>query len=159
VTAYIVLLFVVGALLLAAEVFLPGGVAGVIGGLALLAGATLTFSEFGGGAGTLATLAGLTLVGVMLYAELIWLPRTKVGRTLIVGATIEGQSHPPLAQADEVVGKPATALTPLSPSGLVDVGGKRYEAYCRSGHADRGSSLTVVGLDSFRLVVSENKNS
>lgn len=154
----IVLLFVTGALLLTAEIFLPGAIAGIVGGCALLAGAVLAFVDYGSGIGGLATLGAVALVGVMLYVELVWLPRTRFGRALVVQATVGGQSQPPVASAD-VIGKTATALTTLAPSGVVEIAGQRYEAYCRSGHAVRGALLTVVGLDTFRVIVSDPKSS
>lgn len=152
----ILLLFTTGALLLAAEVFLPGGIAGIIGGCALLLGSILAFVDYGAGVGSLATLAALVLVGLMIYVEVVWLPRSRLGRGLVVDATISGQSQPPPASA-EVIGQPAIALTTLAPSGFIEVAGKRYEAFCRSGMVARGTTLKVVGLDNFRLIVSENK--
>jgi membrane-bound serine protease (ClpP class) len=153
----IVLLFVTGILLLAAEVVLPGGLAGIIGGIALLIGSALTFSEYGAGSGTLATIGALLVVGVMLYIELVWLPRSRFGRDLVVQSTVGGEQAPVASAA--VIGKPAKALTTLAPSGFVDIEGTRYEAYCRSGHAMRGAALTVVDVDNFRVVVSESKSS
>ena len=153
----IVLLFLAGSLLLAAEVVQPGAIAGVIGGCALAFGSVLAFFEYGPGLGSLATGAALLLLGAMLYAELIWLPRTKLGRAMVVDATVSGQSQPPLASG-EVVGQVATALTTLAPSGFVEVAGRRYEAFCRSGLAARGAALKVVGVDNFRLVVSETNS-
>ncbi|MDO8540235.1 MAG: NfeD family protein [Opitutaceae bacterium] len=155
----IVLLFIVGTLLLAGEILLPGGIAGTIGGAALLAGCWLAFSTYGSSIGTVATLAACALVALTLYLELVWLPRTKMGRTMVVEATIDSRSQPPPADAAMVVGQPAVALTTLAPSGYVSVGGKQYEAYCRSGHAARGANLSVVGVDNFQLIVSEIKNS
>ena len=152
----IALLFISGTLLLAAEVMLPGAIAGIIGGVALALGSVLSFMEYGAGIGSLATLAALLLLGAMLYAELVWLPRTKMGRALVVEAVVDAKSQPPVA-SDDVVGQSATALTTLAPSGFVEIAGRRYEAFCRSGHAVRGAALTVVGLDNFRLIVSENK--
>jgi membrane-bound serine protease (ClpP class) len=152
----IMLLFITGALLLVAEVMLPGGIAGLIGTGALLAASIITFMEFGAGTGVMATFAALLLVGAMFYAELVWLPRSKFGRDLVVQATIGGQ--PPPIAAESVIGKTATALTTLAPSGFVDIEGKRYEAYCRSGHVTRGAQLTVVEIDNFRVVVSHPKS-
>ena len=153
----IVLLFLTGALLLAAEVMLPGAIAGIIGGVALMLGSALAYLEYGVTVGSVATLAALLLVGAMLYAELVWLPRTKVGRAMVVEATVSGQSQPPPASR-EVIGQPATALTMLAPSGFVEIAGKRYEAFCRTGLVARGTQLTVVGVDNFRLIVSEKQN-
>jgi membrane-bound ClpP family serine protease len=152
----IVLLFVVGALLLAAEVFLPGAIAGIIGGCALLLGSILAFVDYGSGIGSLATIGALALLGLMVYAEVVWLPRSRFGRGLVVEATISGQSQPPPASAD-VIGQTAIALTTLAPTGMIEVAGKRYEGFCRSGMVARGTTLKVIGLDNFRLIVSENK--
>lgn len=152
----IILLFVTGTLLLAAEIFLPGAIAGIIGGVALAAGSVMAFTEYGPGIGLLATLAAFALLGTMLYLELVWLPRSRVGKALVVQSAVDGVSQPPVA-SDAIVGAAATALTPLAPSGFVEIDGRRYEAFCRSGHATRGAALTVVGLDNFRLIVSESK--
>jgi membrane-bound ClpP family serine protease len=151
----IVLLFLTGALLLAAEVFLPGAIAGIVGGLALLAGSILAFVNFGVTVGALASLGALLLVGVMLYVELVWLPKTRFGRRMVVEATVDAQAT--TAPARTIVGKSASALTTLAPTGFVSVDGKRYEAFSRSGLAERGSTLTVVDVDNFRLIVSESK--
>jgi membrane-bound ClpP family serine protease len=151
------ILFFVGTTLLAAEVFLPGGVAGFLGGIALAGGAGIAFSEFGVSGGAWASIAALLLLGVMLYLELVWLPRTRMGRAMVVEATVSGQSQPVPGSA-ELVGQPAVALTALVPSGVVEIAGRRYEAFCRSGHAARGAPLTVQGFDNFRLIVSESKS-
>ena len=151
----IILLFMVGAMLLAAEIFLPGAVAGIIGGLALLAGSLLSFREFGFNGGMLASFGALLLVGLMLYLELVLLPKTSVGKRLIVQSTVSATSQPPPATA-ELVGRAAVALTTLAPSGYVEVEGRRYEAFCRSGLVQKGTELRVVGLDNFRIIVTRN---
>ena len=52
------------------------------------------------------------------------------------------------------MGKEASALTILAPSGYVLVAGQRYEAFCQTGHAALGSILRVTGVDNFRLNVA-----
>lgn len=151
----IIILFIIGALLLAAEVLLPGAIAGILGGLALLVGSILSFGEFGFTGGVAASGAALALVALMLYLELVVLPKTAVGRKMVVEATVDATSQPPLATLAAVLDQPAEALTPLAPSGYVLVAGHRYEAFCRSGHAAKGAVLRVVGLDNFRLIVTQ----
>lgn len=151
----IILLFVVGALLLTAEIFLPGAVAGIIGGIALAVGSLLSFREFGFNGGLIASLGALALVGLMLYLELVVLPKTSFGKRMVVQSTVSATSQPPPAAAD-VIGRAAVALTTLSPSGYVDVDGRRYEAFCRAGHVPKGTELRVVGLDNFRIIVSKS---
>ena len=153
----LVILFIVGAMLLAAEVFVPGGILGIIAGVALLAGVILAFVEHGSGGGWLAVAAAIGLVVFTLWIEFVILPKTRIGRRLFLEAEIKAASQPELAERDEVVGQPGVANTTLAPSGYVTVAGKRYEAYSRSGLIAKGESLEVVGLDNFRLIVQKTK--
>jgi membrane-bound ClpP family serine protease len=77
-----------------------------------------------------------------------------MGKGLVVESTSGSSSQPPVAP-EAVIGKPATAVTILAPSGYVLVEGRRFEAFCRSGHADRGDALSVIGVDNFRLIVTK----
>jgi len=151
----IILLFLLGIVLLAFEVFVPGAVLGIMGGVAMLVGCIVAFNIFGATGGTLATVLALAILGLALYVELVLLPKTRFGKKMLVQSTVDGTSQPPLATAEAVVGKPAMALTPLTPSGYVEIEGRRYEAFSRSGHASKGEALRVVGLDNFRLIVSK----
>lgn len=150
----ILLLFLIGVLLLAGEVFVPGAILGIIGALCMMVGCVLSFTNFGMAGGLFATGVAVVLLGLMLYIELIWLPKTRVGKKLIVQSTVSTTSQPPLAELQAVVGKDAEAITPLVPSGYVLVEGRRYEGFSQSGHAPKGARLRVIGLDNFRLILT-----
>jgi membrane-bound ClpP family serine protease len=151
----IVLLFLVGVALLAADVFVSSFLLAILGGVVMLAGCGIAYQDFGVFGALEAGAVALALLGATVYAELVLLPKTRFGRGLVVHSTSGDATQPPLASAD-VVGKPAVALTTLAPSGYVLVEERRYEAFCRSGHAAKGAALRVVGLDNFRLIVSKN---
>lgn len=150
----IILLFVLGVLLLAGEVFTPGMIMGMCGAVCMAAGSILAFARLGASGGTLATAVSLGLLGLTLYLELVWLPRSRLGRNLVVRSAVDHTSQPPLADP-AVVGQSAEAMTPLVPSGFVLVAGRRYEAFSRDGHVPVGAALRVVGLDNFRLIVTK----
>jgi membrane-bound serine protease (ClpP class) len=152
----IVALFIVGAVLLAAEVFVPGAILGIFAALALLAGVVLSFLDYGSQGGWIAIAAALALAGLTLWFEFKILPKTALGRRLFLKAEIAGTSQPPLAETGTVVGQDGVADTTLAPTGYVTVAGKRYEAYSRSGLIAKGETLRVVGLDNFRLIVQKN---
>jgi len=151
----ILLLFVMGVILLAGEVFVPGAVLGIIGALLMAVGCVLSFQQLGSAGGLAATSIAVALLMLTLYVELVWLPKTRLGRKLIVQSTVDATSQPPVADKAAVVGKMAEAVTPLVPSGYVLVDGRRYEAYSQSGHIDKGAQLRVAGLDAFRLIVTK----
>lgn len=150
----VIILLAIGVLLLAVELVVPGAIIGTIGALAMLAGVLVAFGEFGVRGGLL-TLGGVIVVlSAVIYIELVWLPKSAIARWFSMSTTLEGQSQPPLATEDTVIGADAVAETVLSPSGYVRVAGRRYEAFCRDGYAPVGEALRVVSLDNFRLIVT-----
>jgi membrane-bound ClpP family serine protease len=151
----ILLLFLVGIALLAADVFASSFVLAIGGAASMAGGCVVAYHHFGAAAAGLAGLAAFALLGLTIYLELSVLPKTRLGRGLVVESTTGSTSQPPPPEASTVVGKPAEAVTTLAPSGYVTVEGRRYEAFCQTGHASKGSALLVVGVDNFRLIVSK----
>jgi membrane-bound serine protease (ClpP class) len=150
----ILLIFVVGILLLALDIFASSFVLAAIGGAVMLGGCVAAYDHFGLFGAGFAGLAAVLLLGATIYLELTILPKTRFGRGLIVHTT-SGTAQPPPAAAAAVVGRDASALTTLAPSGYVLVEGQRYEAFCQSGHAPMGAILRVIGVDNFRLIVAQ----
>lgn len=151
---FIILLFAAGAVLLALEVIVPGAILGIIGGIAMLVGVVVAFDQFGFQGGGLAAVAAVALIALTLYLEFVLLPRSRLAKTFSMTATVDGRSQPALADR-AVIGKRAVAVTPLTPSGVVELDGRRYEAFARSGHVPVGAQLDIIDLDNFRLVVSK----
>lgn len=152
----ILALYLVAMVFLFLEVFTPGPLFGILGGITLMIGIVVAFHYYGLMGGLLAVLGGMAASGATLYAELVWLPKTRFARKFSLAETSGSVSHPLPAKVEEVVGKEAEALTILAPSGYVMVAGKRYEAFSQSGHMEKGARMRVVGLDNFRLIVSKN---
>ena len=153
----IILLFALGILLIAVEVIIPGGILGSIGAVMMFIGCALSFRQFGTGGGIAAVVIGLALGGLALFIEFRMLPKTEIGRRAFLKSEITGVSAAFGDEARELIGKSAEALTMLSPSGYINIDGKRYEAFCQSGQAPAGTLLEVVGADNFRLIVSPTK--
>lgn len=151
----VILLFVLGLVFLFFEVFTPGPVFGILGGCTLVGGIVLAASNYGLRGGLVAGVAALAAVSGTLYAELVWLPKTRFAQRFAVRSTSGATINQVQADAAGVVGKSAEALTTLAPSGYVSVEGRRYEAFCPSGLVERGAQLRVTGLDNFRLIVTK----
>jgi membrane-bound ClpP family serine protease len=149
----ILVLYLLGLLLLVAEVLVPGGVIGTVGGILMFIGCVLAFVRSGTAGGMLALLAGSVLAVLAFYLEFRVLPKTRLGRRAFLTKEMTGVSAALGHDARNLIGKSAEALTLLSPSGYVRVDGRRYEAFCQSGQAPVGSALEVIGADSFRLIV------
>lgn len=151
----IILCFLLGLVLLGFEVFLPGAIMGIIGGVIMLVGCVIAFSRFGIDGGSIAVAVAVALVGLTFYLELVLLPKTRFGKKMFLTSAVTGTSQPPPAPAS-IVGRVAEALTTLSPSGYVRVDGKQYEAQSQDGLVPKGAVVKVVGIDQFTLKVAKH---
>jgi membrane-bound ClpP family serine protease len=151
----VALLFALGIVLLVFEVVVPGGILGLMGALAMLAGCAVAFHRFGAAEGGLAVGAALATLGAALYAEFVLLPKTRFGKKLFLHQAVDAKSQPPPADAAVVVGRFVETATTLAPSGYILLDGRRYEARSQSGLIAKGATVRVVGMDNFHLIVSQ----
>jgi len=149
--AIIISLVVAGLLLIAAEVFLPGMILGTIGFLCLVASVVLVYVEYGTAAGVVATfiVGGLSLVGFVVWLFLF--PRTFIGRRVMLKTRQEPDRT--AGEHRTLVGESGEALTPLRPSGMARIGGRRVDVTAVGEFLDQGSPLIVVAADGVRVAV------
>jgi membrane-bound serine protease (ClpP class) len=149
--ALIITLFVVGFLLLAAEVFLPGLIVGTIGLLCLVASVVLVFNDYGASAGMLAAfvVGGLTVTGFVVWLNIF--PRTFVGRRIMLFTRqVPGGS---VSDHQALVGESGEAITPLRPSGTARIAGKRVDVTAVGDFLEQGANLVVIAADGMRVAV------
>ena len=151
----ILLLFIFGIVLLVLDLFVPGIILSTAGTLAFLAGTARAFTEYGMGGGLVAFAIGAVLLTVALYIEYWVLPKTRIGKKFFLHAAVDGTSQAPLAQNSALSGREAVALTPLMPSGQIEIDGQRYEALSLDGHVAKGARLKVTGQQNFSLTVTK----
>ncbi|MEX1045755.1 MAG: NfeD family protein [Chthoniobacterales bacterium] len=147
----LIALFVVGFLLIAAEVFLPGLILGTIGFLCLVASVVVVYVQYGTAAGLIATfvVGGLSLVGFVVW--LFVFPHTFIGRRLML-RTRQPADHT-AAEHRTLVGESGEALTPLRPSGTARIGGKRVDVTAVGDFLESGAAIVVIAADGMRVVV------
>lgn len=151
----IVLLFLVGIVLIAAEVIVPGAILGTLGGLCMAAASVLSFFQFGNSGGFITLAIACAIGGLALFLEFRVLPKTKIGKRAFLTEQVDGVAAAFGKEARDLIGEAAEAVTLLSPSGYVLIKGRRYEAFCQSGQAPAGAALEVIGADNFRLIVTQ----
>ena len=151
----ILLLFVLGIVLLFLDLFVPGIILSVLGTLAFLAGTARAFQDFGMSGGLLAFGIGSALLVVALYIEYGLLPKTRYGKRFFLHSAVEGTSQTPAAETAALFGRECVALTPLMPTGQVEIDGRRREALSLDGHVAKGTRLMITGAQNFSLTVSK----
>jgi len=149
--ALIITLFVVGFLLLAAEVFLPGMIVGSVGLICLIASVVVVFNEYGAPAGFLAAfvVGGLTVAGIVVWLNVF--QHTFVGRRIMLFT--RQSSGEAAAENKTLIGETGEALTALRPSGTARLGGKRIDVTAVGEFLEPGASVVVVAADGMRVAV------
>ncbi len=150
----IVIFFVVGVLFIAAEVFLPGGIVGAIGGLVIIGGVVQAYSEFGAQGAFMAAIVAVLRLVAALYVEFKVLPNTRMGSRLFLKESVKAKTGYSQS-ADEIVGQICTTVTALGPTGFVMVKGKKLEAFSKSGFIEKNTEVRVTGRDNFRILVAK----
>lgn len=150
----ILLLFVLGIVLLALDLFMPGVLLSVIGALAILAGTGRAFSLFGIGGGLLAFGVGVVLLAIALYLEYAVLPKTRLGKKFFLNSVVSGTSQP-AAESATLTGREGVVVTPLVPTGQIEIDGRRHEAQSLDGRLAEGTRVKVTGAQNFSLTVKK----
>ena len=147
---FFILLFA-GLVLVGAEIFVPGGILGVMGGFALLGAIVCGFLAFPGLGGWIAV-GIIFLVGVAMVLWIKIFPRTRIGKTMTVSDHL-GDSKGTEPGIDELMGKDGTTLSELRPAGYADIDGHRVDVITRGGMLAKGERVRVIEVESNRVVV------
>jgi membrane-bound serine protease (ClpP class) len=103
----IILLFAIALVLFFFEVFVPGAVLGILGGILMAVGCGLAFAEYGLDGGAIAVVVAISLVALTLYIEFFVLPKTKFGKKLFLHTTVSAKSQEMPADPATVIGQRA----------------------------------------------------
>lgn len=169
-----ILVFLMGVTLLVIEIFfIPGTIIAGATGIVLIIGSLLwamadvwpsdsfslspdIFVEpiMNMTIGLIIALIGSTIV-------LKFLPRTSLWEKLVLSATVPSDTQADNTDSNQStlpgVGSRGVTITPLHPSGQVEINGKRFEAKCGPQTLSKGTAIEVTGYDQFELIVREKK--
>lgn len=145
-------LLITGVLLVGAEIYVPGGIVGVLGALALL-GAVVVGFFFGPGFGVISAVAIVILSSVGLYFWIHYFPRTSTGRKLALQEDGRlNKNDGPELQA--LIGLEGVAQSALRPSGVAIVGGRRLDVITAGVWIEPGTPVRVTAVQGHRIEVS-----
>lgn len=156
-----IILFAVGIVLLAAEVLvIPGfGIAGILGGAAILGGATLSmvgavasFSDVLEALGLVSL--SLILVGVAAWALLRHLPSSRrLAGVFLRESTSRETGYLSAPDRMDLIGKTGRAVTDLRPAGTAVIDEERVDVVTEGPWIEQGTEVRVVSAEGYRHVV------
>ncbi len=150
------ILSILGIALLITELFLPGfGVSGICGVLCLIAVSVIQFMTNNP---LTATLVTVVLGAILVIMVVLFMHSMKNGvlfrSPIVLKEKIEAEALTPASGSlEQLRGKTGTALTPLRPSGTVEIEGKRYSVVTDATFIDKGAEVTVVSVDGTKITV------
>ncbi|MCX7818345.1 MAG: hypothetical protein N2652_03925 [Kiritimatiellae bacterium] len=144
-------LILAGIVMLGLEIYVPGGVLGVLG-LLCLAGAVAIGFTLGPMVGWLSAAAVVLGTGIGVWVWIRWFPRTRAGQRLTL--TADGRDFKaPSAEWRALVGMTGEAVTDLRPAGIARIGGRRVDVTAEGTWIEAGRPVRVVAVDGVRIVV------
>lgn len=150
-----IILFAIGLLLLLAEVFLiPGfGLAGIGGAAAILASIFLTFGNMVQATYSILIALGLSIAGFFLLIRFI--PSTRAWRKFVLSTEQKKELGYTVGTKDlkRLTGKEGIAITPLRPSGIVEVNGKKLNALTLGEYVDSNTKIKIISVEGNKIVV------
>lgn len=157
-----IICLIVGLVMLLIEMFTPGvGIAGVTGIISLIAVAVM---QFGWGNSRVAFyIIAITLLVIIL--GMIWLVRSlqkgKLSKSfLVLNAQSDGESVPEISNAKQsLIGKSGVTITPLRPSGMAEIEGKRVDVLTAGAFIERGRTVVVIKAEGMHILVKEEADS
>ncbi|MGI5868880.1 MAG: NfeD family protein [Kiritimatiellia bacterium] len=149
-----ILLILAGAVLMALEIFVPGGVAGLFGALLILWAAFYALTTVGGVLGASLAVAAVIIGIALLFLVIRIFPKSFVGRNLSLDADLS-ESHAADAELSALVGAQGVATTLLRPAGFAEIGGKRVDVVTRGESIESGAAIKVIEVEGNRVVVAK----
>ena len=149
--ATILILVLVGILAIGMEFFLPGGILGVVGALALAGAVVLCFTTYGATVGLVAAaLAVLVVIGALTF-WLKYFQKFGPGKDLMLNASVKKDDS--LDRYQTFLNAEGVTKTSLKPAGKAQFGDQRLDVVAESGMVDVGAVVRVVKVEGSRVVV------
>lgn len=151
------ILFIVGLLLLIAEMFMPGfGIAGISGLVLLVLGIILTARTALEAVVMVVIL--ILLIAIVLAVILYSAKKGKLSKKLILwSAAKHEQGFTTSEDKSDLIGKEGVALTVLRPAGTGEFEGRRLDVVTDGSFVEQGTRIKIVRTEGRRIVVEPIK--
>lgn len=145
---------VTGLFLIAAEIFIPGGILGVLGSFFLFAAIVLSFSAFDTQTALLVSIGTIVLSGIIIGLAMKLFPKSRMGKGLILEK--DASRFKSADQTlDHLLDKKGITETPLSPAGIATIDNERVDVISESSWIDDGTPIHVIHIEGNVVTVRE----
>ncbi|MFL6978432.1 nodulation protein NfeD [Bacillus inaquosorum] len=150
-----VLLFIAGVILILLEIFLPGGIIGLLGLGAIIASLFLAAGSFTVMAVSLLIASAVSITAFILLTRVLG-KRMKFFKKLILNDSTNTESGYVSNQTrTDLMGKVGVTFTPLRPAGTVIIDDERLDVVSEGSFTEKDKKVKVIKVEGSRIVVRE----
>lgn len=150
-TEFFFIFIVTGLVLVGAEIFVPGGILGSLGAIALIGAVICGFLAFPD-YGAWIALGIILMVGVAFVLWIKIFPGTRIGKSMTLSKDL-ADSKGAEEGLGSLIGKEGVSSSVLRPSGFATISGKRIDVVTRGEMINSGEPVMVIEVESNRVVV------
>ncbi|MCJ7813987.1 MAG: ATP-dependent Clp protease proteolytic subunit [Candidatus Atribacteria bacterium] len=150
-----IVLFIIGLLLILVEIFIiPGfGLVGIGGIAAILASIFLTFGNIIQATYSILIALSVSVIGIFLLIK--YIPSTRTWRKFVLSTEQKKELGYTVGTRDlkRLIGKEGVAITPLRPSGIAEVNGKKIDVITQGEYIISNSKIKIISVEGNKIVV------
>ncbi|MBN8191008.1 nodulation protein NfeD [Bacillus sp. NTK074B] len=150
-----IILFVIGIILIVAEFFLPGGIAGGLGIGAILGSIMLAGGDMMQMGISLLIALLIAVATVIIFVKVFGKKMKFFNKIILKDSTSTESGYVSNANRLDLIGKEGVTKTPLRPSGTVIVEDERIDAVTEGGFIKAGEKVKIVKVEGSRIVVRD----
>ncbi|MBB4825764.1 membrane-bound serine protease (ClpP class) [Sporosarcina luteola] len=149
------ILFIIGVGLIIAEFFLAGGIAGVLGAVAIVVSIILAGGNPMYMAISVLIAIAIAVIGMVIIMKFFGKSLHLLNKMVLMDATDTESGYVSNVNRPELIGKIAVATTTLRPSGTVNLDGERIDVVSEGSYIEKGKDVMIVKVEGSRIVVRE----
>ena len=150
-----ILLFVVGFILLIAEIFLPGGIVGIIGGGLVIAGLLGAGANVTHMAYSILVAMFVAAIGMVITMKFFGKKLHMLNKLVLHDATTTEEGYVSNVNRIELIGRRGVAETALRPAGVMDIEKERLDVVSEGRFIEKGRQVEIIKVEGSRIVVRE----
>ncbi|MCK6257759.1 nodulation protein NfeD [Fictibacillus sp. KIGAM418] len=150
-------LFILGIIFLLLEVFVPGGIVGILGLTAVIASLVMAAGSLTTIVTSIAIAIVVTIIGAFLFLKFFGY-RGPLRKLVLFDSTSTEKGYVSSRQRHDLSGRIAESITPLRPSGTAELDGEYLDVVTEGSFIQKGKRIKIVKVQGSRIVVREVKD-
>ncbi|MFJ8236901.1 nodulation protein NfeD [Ureibacillus sp. NPDC094379] len=152
-----IIMFIIGFILLIAELFVPGGIVGFIGGALVVTSLLFSGASVVHMAYSILIAVAIAIIGMVVLMKFFGKNLHLFNKLILRDATTTEEGYVSNINRIELLGKTGVTLTPLRPAGTIQVGKERIDVVSEGSYIGSNKKVEIIEVEGSRVVVREMK--